>query len=102
MDVYIVTMQGVYRHNIMGVYRQLDNAKVAAIVAIKAEEDNYHRFDVRKFEVDVATNGDGKLVFRVKRQQDLRETCRYVLVCKDEKSLVNADIDWFTWEGVEP
>ena len=99
MNVYIVTMQGVYRHNIMGVYRQLDVAKAAAIIAIKAEEDNYHRFDVREFRVDMATNDDGKLVFRIKRQQDLRENCKYILVCKDEKSLVDADIDWFAWEG---
>ena len=66
-EVYVVTMEGVYRHNIMGIFKKLEFAKQVAINAIKEERDDYHSFDVREFDLGVPTNLDGRLKFTVKR-----------------------------------
>lgn len=46
MNVYTVYKQGQYRHEILGVFDSLENARKRAFVAILAEKDGYHRFAV--------------------------------------------------------
>lgn len=51
MDVFIVTQEGVYRHNIAGVYLGEQSARAAAEAAIRAEPDDYHSFHVTRMVV---------------------------------------------------
>lgn len=45
ITLYTVTRQGVYRHEILGVYDELDKAKLGAYSAIKDPEcDGYHSY----------------------------------------------------------
>ena len=91
-EVYVVTMEGVYRHNIMGVFQELEFAKNVAINAIKEEKDDYHCFEVREFDVGVPTNLDGRLKFVVKRT-DRRGESDYVLSFMDEKDLAEKEAE---------
>ena len=102
--VFIVTQQGIYRHAIVGAYVNQQDACDAAVVAIKAEKDNYHHFDVRKFELNAPIPHDGVHVFRVKREQDLRELCDYVLLCENEEELKKQSrwcVDCSEWHGLK-
>ena len=89
-EVYVVTMEGVYRHNIMGVFQEFEFAKNIAISAIKEERDNYHRFEVREFDVGVPTNLDGRLKFIVKRTGRRGES-DYELLFTDEKDIAEKE-----------
>ena len=42
MKVYIITREGIYRHEILGVYRHLKDATRACEKAILDEKDDYH------------------------------------------------------------
>ena len=44
--VYLVVQQGVYRHDIRGVYTSVDAAKVAAKRAATEDRDSYHEYEV--------------------------------------------------------
>ena len=88
MEVFIVTKQGVYRHEIMGVFQDLEFAKNVAIDCIKAEHDDYHDFHVIQFDVGAPTKSDGTLKYIIERKQDLREGCNYVIVCKNEAAIL--------------
>lgn len=44
--MFVVTREGVGRHEIVGVFTTLKKAESAAIEAVQAEPDNYHRFCV--------------------------------------------------------
>jgi len=46
--VYLVVQQGVYRHDIRGVYTSLDAAKVAAKRAAVEDQDSYHDYEVHE------------------------------------------------------
>ena len=46
MLVYIVTKEGVYRHEIWGVYTTEEAARARCIEALRAESDDYHEAHV--------------------------------------------------------
>lgn len=46
MNIYTVYMQGVYRHQILGVFDTLENARKRAFLGAIGEEDGYHDFVV--------------------------------------------------------
>jgi hypothetical protein len=46
MKVFIVTREGVYRHEIEGVYLTEAEAREKALEALKSQGDDYHSFDV--------------------------------------------------------
>ena len=46
MNVYILTRQGVYRHEILGIYENKDDAMSAGLVALEAESDAYHNIEL--------------------------------------------------------
>jgi hypothetical protein len=48
MNVFIVTREGVYRHEMVGAYLDEQDARAAAWAAIHAEEDDYHSFHVTR------------------------------------------------------
>jgi len=75
-SVFVVTKQGVYRHDIMGIYTVRGKAFRAAKAALKAEHDNYHNFHVTEIPLDTPAGRDeygaideGKLL-RIYRQDD--------------------------------
>ena len=48
IQLFVVTREGVYRHEIVGIYDRYDYATEAALVAISEEDDDYHEFNVGK------------------------------------------------------
>jgi len=56
--VFVVTRQGVYRHEIMGIYTTRGKAFRAAKAALKAEPDNYHTFNVTEISLDTPAGKD--------------------------------------------
>lgn len=44
--IYLVVQQGVYRHDIRGVYTSSDKARKAARRAATEDKDSYHEYDV--------------------------------------------------------
>ena len=51
-SLYVVTREGVYRHEILGIYTKSPNALAAAKAAAGKENDNYHDIVVSKCKVD--------------------------------------------------
>ena len=43
-SVYVVTREGVYRHEIMGIFANPSDAERCALRCLKEEIDDYHRF----------------------------------------------------------
>lgn len=56
--VFVVTKQGVYRHDIMGIYTVRGNAFRAARKALKLEHDEYHTFHVTEISLDTPAGKD--------------------------------------------
>lgn len=46
MTVFIVTQEGKYRHNILGVYTEERSARKRALQCAKLEVDGYHDYQV--------------------------------------------------------
>jgi len=51
MNVYTVTKEGVYRHEILGIFSTLAEAKKAANSNAEIDNDNYHTYDVTRFKL---------------------------------------------------
>jgi len=52
MEVFVVIREGVYRHEIVGIFSDFIKAKDIAKETIENEEDDYHKFLVGKCEID--------------------------------------------------
>lgn len=65
---YIVTKEGVYRHDILGIFTSKKAANDHADVCSQAEEDDYHNFLVAEYEVDhpYMEEPDGNIVSSTK------------------------------------
>ncbi len=50
--VYLVVQQGIYRHDIRGVYTSVEAAVVAAKRAAAEDRDNYHEYEVYQTVLD--------------------------------------------------
>lgn len=75
--VFIVTKEGVYRHDIVGVFYREDAARVAAENAAKLEPDDYHAFQVTRMEI---ARGPEHPVATLRRHDARRiENGRYVI-----------------------
>lgn len=48
--MYIVTKEGVYRHEILGLYKSEHQARQRAVECSQTESDGYHDFTVSKIE----------------------------------------------------
>lgn len=54
MKVYTVTKEGVYRHEILGIYTGLNQAMAAAeSIAGHVDEDGYHAYQVGESELNI-------------------------------------------------
>lgn len=42
LGLFVATREGIYRHEIIGVFKRLDEALLASVVAIEGESDHYH------------------------------------------------------------
>jgi hypothetical protein len=62
--LFVVTREGVYRHEIVAVTRDLSTAVEKAHVVASHERDDYHFFDVSRIELDTISK-DVELVARV-------------------------------------
>ena len=67
-EVFIVHREGVYRHEVVGVYTDAEVAKQAAITAIKSEGDDYHDFSVIRCPLNTYLDNDGELIVRYTRK----------------------------------
>lgn len=63
---YVVLKEGVYRHEIVGVFTKQVLAEKCACDRIKIEHDDYHTFPVYKCAMNQPIK-DGTLVFEVRR-----------------------------------
>lgn len=70
MNLYAVVKDGVYRHEIVGVYGSYELAEKRAVEVCKAEGDDYHAFDVLQFSLNVDVE-DGLLVATILRKKDI-------------------------------
>ena len=52
MNVYVVFKDGVYRHEIVGLYESLEKAIDGAKYAVSLEKDSYHTFEIGYSELD--------------------------------------------------
>jgi hypothetical protein len=68
MQLFVVTKEGVYRHEIVGIYTDKGRAMGEAEVAIKAENDDYHEFYVSECEADKPID-DVECIARLKREK---------------------------------
>jgi hypothetical protein len=57
-SVFVVTKQGVYRHDIMGIFTVRGDAFRAAKKVLKAEHDNYHNFHVTEIPLNAVAGLD--------------------------------------------
>lgn len=77
MDIFVVTREGVYRHEIVGAYHDVDAAIEAAKIAAANEPDDYHSFEVAHLNVGMAGE---HTVATITRQDEKRiENHRYVI-----------------------
>ena len=70
--IYIVIEEGVYRHDIKGVYLKESDAVNRAIEVIKQRKDGYHRYTVLKCVVGKPID-DAELVIEVSCSIDLNK-----------------------------
>lgn len=68
MNLYVVTKEGMYRHEICGIYDSEDLAINRAEEVCKAEHDDYHEFYVLQFDLNAAVD-DGLLVDTISRKK---------------------------------
>ena len=52
-NVFVVTKQGVYRHEICGIFKLLKDARKCATKCITDEHDDYHDFHIYELETEV-------------------------------------------------
>ena len=64
--MFVITKEGVYRHEIVGIYSHRPAAIERAKERIKDEGDDYHKFEVMECEVNAPIE-DGKLIAIVQR-----------------------------------
>ena len=53
MKVFVVTREGIYRHEIVGVLSTLPSAKKLALSTFRAEKDRYHSVHVLERDLDL-------------------------------------------------
>lgn len=68
-EIYVITKQGVYRHEIIGIFHDLDDALGATYEAMLAEPDDYHAFDISYAPLNKRI-GDVELAVRFQREGD--------------------------------
>ena len=68
MKIYSITREGVYRHEILGLYCDSQEAEKRAYVAIAAERDDYHQVCVMVCETDKPIE-DGIEILRLSREK---------------------------------
>lgn len=68
-SLFTVTREGVYRHEILGVFDKAESARKVARAAFEKEADDYHGFDVYKFIVNKELE-DGELVYRISEREE--------------------------------
>ena len=64
--LYVITREGVYRHEILGVFSDKQKAIESASIAINEEKDNYHEIHVGTIEPDKLVD-DIRLLISFKR-----------------------------------
>ena len=68
MKIYVITREGVYRHEILGLYHDSKEAEKRAYGAIAAEPDGYHQVCVMVCETDKPIE-DGIEILRLSREK---------------------------------
>jgi len=58
MELFVVVRTGVYDRGIVGVYDNADLAYEGFIKAKKHEDDEYHNFEIRKYELNKTIDFD--------------------------------------------
>ena len=55
--MFTVERRGVYGQGIIGVFSTIEGARAEAFAALGKEPDDYHEFEIRKFEPDTPSDG---------------------------------------------
>ena len=63
MKLFLIFRQGVYRHDLLGVYTDPDDAENVAMEAIKLEGDDYHTIEVLSADLNTKLNDDAELLY---------------------------------------
>jgi hypothetical protein len=69
MRIFAVSREGVYRHEIVGVYDDIELAIERGVNAAKEEWDDYHHFDVLEYTLNEDVM-DGKLLAKISKHKD--------------------------------
>ena len=67
MKIYVVTREGIYRHEILGLYLDPKESEKNAYLAISSEKDDYHEIFVMACETDKPIE-DGMRILRLFRR----------------------------------
>ena len=70
MSYFIVTKEGVYRHEIKGLWRELKDAVSCAIKCSEEDIDGYHTYLVSSLEVDFSVEESEKVAEVVRRDSE--------------------------------
>lgn len=67
--LHVVTKQGIYRHEIVGIYWDMVTSIKKARKAVENESDDYHEFHISRCWVDTDIE-DVKLYMKVRKHND--------------------------------
>lgn len=70
MSLFVVTVEGVYRHEIIGIYDAVEKADTRALEYIKAERDDYHDVSVHKCNINTPVD-DVEVLFTYSRKGEV-------------------------------
>lgn len=100
MELYVVTLQGVYPQGTVGVASSLVNAMVIVEEAARFEPDDYHDFRIHQHVLNVR-NGQPKMVaeYRRHKSQTLRAVTPNWYIATDTDPLV---LETVRKRGLEP
>lgn len=87
-EIYIITREGVYRHEIVGVSSTEQGARALALLAARNERDDYHAFHLGKAEIDTSTPLWDITILAVLTRKDTRDK-------HDRKSPITSST--YTW-----
>jgi len=82
MRIYVITREGVYRHEILGLYHNSQEAEKHAYDSIVAEPDQYHAILVMVCETDKPIE-DGVEILRLSRNGESVITHSISQVCTE-------------------
>lgn len=69
MKTYIVTQEGVYRHNVYGPFFVYEDARAKADGLAREDQDSYHTYCVWPLDGELGSRWDFAPIYEVKKEE---------------------------------